>query len=648
MVQVPDSIRPVADFLGKYHFWMLVPLVPLLILPLLLLTNGRLSAEMTASKGQIEGRLSALKSVESVQPHPNDRWAGDMTRRVTRVQKETLAEWEAFWASQASLRAWPQELGPDFVQRAQSLKAGGRLPRPLLERYQNGIRAIVRKLPGRMGADEMMPDPAGGGGGGGMAGGMAMGGAAYSPDASSPYSPDNAGGMMAGGIMAGGPGIVPQGRGRKAATVQWNAADQQLLFNSFFWEEPPSTKKVVLAQEELNVYGFLCDLIARINKGSGGSYDAPIWMVERLAVGYPAADGAPETTTSGRLQSPRGREGGMGMGMGGSMGSGMTIPGMSDMGGSGGEAAGAGGGAAKPSHPRFQGSGGFGGMGGMYGGSSAGLSDMMGSGEAAATPVNTDDSLEEWIYVDPDGKPLTGEEVRSAAGRIANLMPFVLRGVADQRKLDAILVAFATAEVPVTVREIRVNPSAGGGAGGMFGGGNAAYAPDSGGAGMGGGMAMGMGMGVPGGGSGNNRRAHDVTFEIAGTIALARRPDPKALGIEDKAADEPAEPAAEPAPPEPSSDQPDPGAAAVAPTDAAPAAAAPGEGAPGDAAPANPPPADAAPAEPNPGAPPAARRFPPVTPGAATPRFAMVPTRPWNFVASGTSPESSLGGRIAS
>ncbi|MBM3953987.1 MAG: hypothetical protein FJ309_05150 [Planctomycetes bacterium] len=610
MVQVPEAVRPFVDFLAKYHFWLLVPLVPLIVLPLLLLTNGRLAAEMTAAKGQIDSRLSALKSVEAVQPHPNERWKGDMTRRVTRVQRETLAEWESFWASQAFLRQWPAELGPDFLQRAQALKPEGKLPRPLLERYQNGIRAIVRKLPARMGADEMMPDPAsaGGGFGPGMAGAPGFaGGGEYSP-----YSPDASQGMGLGmGMMAGMPGAGPAAaRGRKAATVQWSPADQQRLFTSFFWEEPPSTKKVVLAQEEINVYGLLCDVIARINKGAGGSYDAPISTVERLAVGYPAVDGSPEKTTAGRMQSPRGR-GGAG-GAGGDMYGGMG--GMGSMGGpmgssgspmGGGEGADAGGGGeVKPSHPRFQGqAGGFG--PGAYGmGSMVGISDDSGGG-APAAPANTDDSLQEWIYVDGDGKPLTAEQVKSASGQVASLMPFLLRGIADQRKLDAILIELARADVPITVREIRINPSASlAGAGGMYGGGPAGasspYSPDAGG-GAGYGMAGPM-MGMGGPGAGGMGRPNDVTFEIAGTVAIARRPDPKALGIEEEAAEpgaaEPA--AAEPEPAPPPADPVAPSDPAAVPA-AAPAAADP----------------NAAPADPNAAPAPAAAEPPPPPPNAA-------------------------------
>jgi hypothetical protein len=245
-------------------------------------------------------------------------------------------------------------------------------------------------------------------------------------------------------------------------------------------------------------------------------------------------------------------------------------------------------------------------------GSMVGISDDSG-GAAPAAPANTDDSLQEWIYVDGDGKPLTAEQVKSASGQVASLMPFVLRGIADQRKLDTILIELARADVPITVREIRINPTASlAGAGGMYGGGPAGvsspYSPDArGGAGYG--MAgQQNGMGAPG--AGGMGRPNDVTFEIAGTVAIARRPDPKALGVEEEAA-EPvaAEPAA--AEPEPTPAQADP---------AAPADPAAGPAAPPAAVDPN-----AAPADPNAAPAPAAAEPPPsnaaVGPRRSTPDF---------------------------
>ena len=163
MVQIPDSIRPTVDAVVKHHFWILLGLVPLVVLPIVFLARGRLATEIDAARSQIESRLTAVRSVAGIMPHPNESWSGAIDNATNRVKAETFSEWEKLWKSQEPLRVWPASLGPDFVQRAMALKPGGKLPRPLLERYQNSVRAIVRTLPTRMGADEMMVEGAAGG-----------------------------------------------------------------------------------------------------------------------------------------------------------------------------------------------------------------------------------------------------------------------------------------------------------------------------------------------------------------------------------------------------------------------------------------------------------------------------------------------------
>ena len=144
------------DFVVKQHFWLLMPLVPLLVLPLLFMAKGSLGDQIVAARGQIDSRLSALRSVEGIQPHPNEAWSDQINKRTNAVRRQTRDEWRRFWESQQPLRVWPAALGDDFVQRAAALKPDGKLPRKLLERYQNSVRALVRQLPARMGADEVM------------------------------------------------------------------------------------------------------------------------------------------------------------------------------------------------------------------------------------------------------------------------------------------------------------------------------------------------------------------------------------------------------------------------------------------------------------------------------------------------------------
>lgn len=168
MPQLPENIRPAVAQLAKHHFWLLAILVPLVLLPLLFAARGGLQTQIAAAQSQIKGKLDAVQSVRGVEPHPNAGWSTEIDADTDRIRKDTLGEWQKFWASQEFLRVWPEELGPDFLGAVAALKPDGRLDRNLLQRYQNTIPEVVRKLPARMGADAAMADdrePAPGGGG---------------------------------------------------------------------------------------------------------------------------------------------------------------------------------------------------------------------------------------------------------------------------------------------------------------------------------------------------------------------------------------------------------------------------------------------------------------------------------------------------
>lgn len=462
MIQIPDNVRPYVDAVVKHHFWLLLTLVPLVVLPVLFGARGMLATEIDAARGQVESRLSAIKSVVGIQPHPNEAWSGEIDKATRRVKRETLAEWQKLWAGQQPLRVWPASLGPDFLQRVTALKPGGKLPRPLLERYQNGVRSIVRALPARMGADEMMVE----------ADAVAMG------------QPS----MIEPGMARGRPGAAE----KPVAPVQWNPTDQQRLYTSFNWEKPPSTTQVLLAQEELWVYGVLADTIARANKSAAGPFNAAIPVVESILVGYPAAEDDPGASRGGRIATP--------MAANAAPGGEFSPP--PDMMASPDGA----GGPVRPPHPRF----------------GAGAQGPMPGQPMDAPPPETgspDDLLRNWIYVDFAGKPLTAAELAASPdARLVHLVPFVLRAVVDERKIDALLVDLASGPVPIDVRQVRINAAPSGG------------------------MAPGMAMGPAGGfGPGPSEiggqapaggRPNDVTIELRGTIGLATPPDPQVLGLE--------------------------------------------------------------------------------------------------------------------
>jgi hypothetical protein len=520
MPQLPDSIRPFVSAVVKYHFWILAAILPLLLLPALFAASSGFEKVIAAKKSEIDGHFTSLNSVSQESNHPNDRWSEAMTSKIEAVRGELLGEWRLFWESQEPLRVWPAELGGDFlaaIERVERAGGGKDLEYGFRQRYQNTVSELVRQLPARMGCEELMSGETGAGRG------------------------EAPRGMARGGF---GPGMMPGGMGDDAATSQsldplvWDGADQERLIASFIWDSVPSTTQVLLAQEELWVYGLLCDVIGRINEGATGRFDSSIVEVEELAVGYPAAEDQPggEGTQRIVMRSPAALNPLSGMG---DEGMPTMEPGGAGMMGPGAEMEPGAGQQGRPPNPRFLGSSGSGGPGrmglGRGGPPAGGMPGMLeGEGEGLGPEVSPDEQLKHWIYVDFDGSPLRAEQLGTTPdAQIMHLMPFTLRVVINQRRLDALLAELAAQTVPIDVRQVRVNPSADGGgaaAGGprrgrgrggpgrMEGGGvsgsGLSQLPDVAG-GSGGGSEMG---GEPG------RRPFDITVELRGTIGLATRP----------------------------------------------------------------------------------------------------------------------------
>ena len=279
------------------------------------------------------------------------------------------------------------------------------------------------------------------------------------------------------------PGAVPEASSHVAT---WNAENQQRIFKSFDWDRKPSTAKVLLAQEELWVYGLLCDAVARINKPATGSHNAAIVRIDELYVGYPAAEDNPGGANGGRIVRVVAK----------AAADAMAPPPDMMAPGSSGAAVG------RPPNPRFADS--------QRGG--AGLTPTPTSPEEGSASSDPDEQLRNWIYVDFTGKPLSATELAAAVdSQMVHLMPFILRVVIDQRQIDALLAALATTSIPIDVRQVRINAAAAGQAG-------PSSQPS---------MAETAAAGASGAG-----RLYDVTLELRGTVGLATPPTEKTVGLE--------------------------------------------------------------------------------------------------------------------
>lgn len=446
MAAIPENLRPTVAAVAKHHFWILAAIVPVMLLPLLFLGTGALRERITAQRRQIEAKLGQVRTVTAVQAHPNETWLSAIDADTQAVSEETLAEWRRFWHSQRAFRTWPAELGEAFLDDVGTLQPGGKLDRQSLVRYQNMAPRLARALPALMGVADMM--------------------APQARDAVPPVEPR------------------PGAAAPAAPPLTWNAASQRRLYDSFVWQRVPNTTQVLLAQEELRVYGLFCTMIADLVKAKGttGAHDSPVTVVEELAVGFPASVASDPTRPEERIILPKAAAGD-------GMPPVVDLPPPSDIP------------PQTPWHPRFS------------AGPGARWEPRPDAGLPGDQPAaSPDDEFRGWIYVDFAGKPLSAAELAAApAMRMMHLMPFVLRIVVDQRQLDRLMTMLASSPIPIDVRQVRVNP------GTVVGGAEpmAEVRPE-----------------VPGAVLPTEqvgRRPNDLLVELRGSVALAvRPPDPPA------------------------------------------------------------------------------------------------------------------------
>ena len=217
----------------------------------------------------------ARKNAEGLEEfgHPQSDWAEVITRSNNTLREQILSEWTYLWDQQKAIRTWPApaDIGADFLRAISRLKPDQDLPARFRDRYLQRIRRVVQKLPGRIDAKESME---------------ALGGESGFGRGEFGMSPEM--------------GITDEDTDNR---VIWNATDQNELFQTFYWTSTPSTKQVLLAQEELWAYEILCDAVAKANNDSTGSHNATIPYISQLAVGYRAAEEDPGGRKGGRLKT---------------------------------------------------------------------------------------------------------------------------------------------------------------------------------------------------------------------------------------------------------------------------------------------------------------------------------------------------------
>lgn len=404
-----DQVIAFLKALKKHHFWVLCTVVSLMAVVAWYLSTNKLAQAYDKAKSDIDGKMSALRRISTVQNHPNTKIHKRMDDEVVRRRDNVLEAWETKWKQSIDILTWPEELTREFVETAQKLQPiekfspddPEQLRAGFLDEYRDYIKEELPKIAKMIGTQWVINDSQKGPGGGR--------------------------GFGVGGMSPMRMGAVGQSQGslENESIVYWDPADQQRIEEEHFdWSNQPrnrpTTLQVLYAQEDLWVLTALLRIIQATNEGAVTNSSASVKNIVFIRFGHDAVE------QEGDVEFVEGGDG-----------------------------------AQSGRSPRSS-SANFGEGGGPRGGPRG---PMGGIGDIGTGELEDVDPAD-YRYVDEKYETLSGTDIRGlAAGTTANpllavakRMPIRFRLVMDQRNIDNLLIECANSKLIVEVRQIRFNP----------------------------------------------------------------------------------------------------------------------------------------------------------------------------------------------
>lgn len=479
--------------LKKWGFWVICGLAVLIGLIAWFVAQQSVQASIKARKDQLEGLKTQVSGVKPSSPNPQVIEAA--RKQIDQLKADVYQAWVTMYADQKERNKWPSALGAEFLSwvNQPGRKPGDPIPERFREIYLNFIEQhfptlfeiVNLRRPANVDLKQLGSIraglAAGGYAGGGYPGATAlMGEETYGgfTDYSMPTYPGT-------GMTGAGPTTMEM-----VGVVEWNPQNIAAIKQRFAWRQVPTSDEVWNAQEDLWVYEALLRIIAKTNEGATGPHNATVKRINAIEIGR---DAAKYFVSSNSIASLAGATSAMGS-------AGMQSSPSMDM---------------ESEYESDYGMSPYGGVspyGGMspYGGLSYGR------------------------YVDASGAPLPPGSPQPFAE--FKMMPVCLNLVADQRKIDQLLVNCANSDMPVRITRVLIRPGQASRGGMMYGG-------------MGGPMGMsetssydyesemGPGYGATGGtpaigGATRTTATHDVPIVIEGVIYLFNPPNIAELGKE--------------------------------------------------------------------------------------------------------------------
>jgi hypothetical protein len=469
-----DQIKTFLAVAKKHHFWILCGLACIVALGMFASASGSLSKAYDKKKTEITGVDQKLGTHIGNADHPNDNWVKAVQAKTESYRKRVYDAWGKLYAQQkTNVLIWPSDLGKEFVDafNVDPAPVSANKMAELSELYQNYVTTTTLPAMAKI---------------------------------------INAEWTIHGDKEQPGRGQFPAGpRGRGPAApraddapqveypVVWDSSDQQRMYDTYTWDNPPRELEIRYAQEDMWVLKAIFDSIARANNGARIPNDAVVRTIQTAMIGYDAAEKLPLGEGANRIdRAPAAASTAAPLGMSGPVTTDQSAPAI-----------------INPRRPA---------RGPRGPADSSGPGSHGRRGGFAAAPVPTDASgaadpdaaLKNGRYVDAKGKPLAAADLATSTTPEYRLMAFHLMLVCDEARFQAVIAELANSVMPLEVREVRINPP-----------GDSVSDRAS----KGRRDRSGPAFAAGGGGSDAGTVMHNATIEIHGLAYLINPPDPKKI-----------------------------------------------------------------------------------------------------------------------
>jgi len=410
-----DQLQPIISAVKKHYFWVVVGLVVVLGSAVAVHATSKLGSEARSRSSAIDNTFKSVEAISSQQGLPNQQVVELIRKKTALLKENVLAAWQRLYEDQKRNCKLPDEFGEQFVKEFMEAYPDARkeISLALRESYGNFIQKRVEQLEAIVDVLREKEKPAESG--------------------SQPKAVPGLGIPSPGGErddFGGAQGRLAEKKPSREikqdmiGVVEWNPAERQRIKERFIWKGgAPTTREVLLAQEDLWVYQALLTVIKNTNEGAQRHDKAYVKRIEALDIGRDA--------TQRFTRDTRGSYGTSGLGIPSNV-PGALPSGEVDQ-------------FSQPTAPV----------------PSPGFPSATASPAASPTAKLTGRELQLLTnrYVDNNGEPLAADAAHPYAE--FKMMPIYMRLRIDQRRIPRLLAECANSNMPIEIKAIEFQPGRG-------------------------------------------------------------------------------------------------------------------------------------------------------------------------------------------